>query len=76
MKSDAYSHYKQELRRSEEQLQELEEKGVHALSRYDIAIASGGDAKQALKTAKMLVSNHIRYFQEKLSNTQRPLFEF
>ena len=76
MKSDAYSYYKKELQRSEERLQELEEKGVHALSRYDIEIASGGDAEQALITAKMLVSNHIRYFQEKVSNTQRPLFEF
>lgn len=76
MKSDAYAYYKKELQRSEERLQELAEKGVHALSSYDIEIASGGDAEQALRTAKMLVSNHIRYFKEKLSNTQRPLFEF
>ena len=76
MKSDAYAYYKQELHRSEERLQELEEKGVHALSRYDIEIASGGDAEQALRTATMLVGSHIRFFEEKLSKTQRPLFAF
>jgi hypothetical protein len=76
MKTETYAYYKQELLRSEARLKELEEKGIQALSRYDIEIASGGDAEQALRTAKMLVGNHIRYFQEKVSNTQRPLFEF
>ncbi len=76
MKSDAYAYYKQELHRSVERLRELEEKGIQALSRYDIEIAAGGDAEEALRTAKMLVENHIRYFEEKLANTQQPLFEF
>lgn len=76
MKLNTYADYKQQLLLAEERLQELEEKGVQALSRYDIQIASGGDAERALQTAKMLVGNHIRYFKEKLTSTQQPLFEF
>ncbi len=34
------------------------------------------ESEEALRTAKMLVENHIRYFKEKLANTQQPLFEF
>ena len=49
---------------------------MQALSRYDIEIAAGGDAELALQTAKMLVGNHVRYFTEKLTNIQQPLFEF
>ena len=75
MKPNTYAYYKQELQRSEEQLKELEAKGIQALSRYDIEIAAGGDAQLALQTAKMLVSNHVRYFKEKLANTQQPLLE-
>ena len=76
MKLNTYADYKQQLQIAEERLKELEDQGVQALSRYDIEIAAGGDAQQALQTAKMLVGNHVRYFKEKLINTQQPLFEF
>lgn len=35
--------------------------GLHALSSYDIAIASGGDAAAALEMAFRLLSAHITY---------------
>ena len=76
MKSNTYADYTQKLLLAEDRLQELDEKGIQALSRYNIEIAAGGDAEQALQTAKMLVGNHVRYFKEKLANTQQPLFEF
>lgn len=37
------------------------------MSRYDIEIAHGGDAEEALRMAKWLVGNHIRYFGEKVA---------
>ncbi len=76
MKPTTYADYKQHLQLAEERLQELEEKGVQTFSRYDIEIAAGGDAAQALHTAKMLVGNHVRYFREKLTTMQQPLFAF
>lgn len=76
MKPNTYADYKQQLQLAEERLRELEEKGTHALSRYDIEIAAGGDAEEALRTAKRLVGNHVRYFKEKLASMQQPLFEF
>ena len=47
-------------------LADLEERGTDALSRYDIAIAHGGDAAQALATARWLVGNHIAYYTRQL----------
>ena len=55
--------YTQQLKQSEAELKELNQKGAKALSRYDIEIASGGDADLALRTAKRLVGNHIQYYE-------------
>ncbi len=67
------NHYKEELAKSEARMKELEEKGTQALSRYDIEIASMGNAEQALRTAKMLVSNHINYYRRMLNETPEQL---
>lgn len=47
-------------------LADLEARGIDALSHYDIAIAHGGDAAQALATAKWLVGNNIAYYSRQL----------
>lgn len=61
-----HSHYRGELERSRQRLKDLEERGIEALSHYDINIAHGGDVEGALRMAKGLVSNHIAYYGEKL----------
>lgn len=61
-----HSHFRSELERSKSRLKDLEERGVEAMSRYDIEIAHGGDAEAALRMAKGLVSNHVAYFSRKL----------
>src|SRR3954470_8391932 len=48
-------------------LADLEQRGAEALSRYDIQIAHGGNAEQALATARWLVGNHIRYYERQLT---------
>lgn len=63
-----------DLKRSKERYAELEEKGIKALSDYDINIAHGGDAESALATAKMLVGNHIKYYERKLAELPPTLF--
>lgn len=50
-----------QLAERQARLADLEERGTDALSRLDIEIAYGGDAEQALATAKWLVGNHISY---------------
>ncbi len=72
-KESQTNHYKEELAKSEARMKELEEKGTQALSRYDIEIASGGNAEQALSTAKMLVSNHVKYYRKLLNETPEQL---
>jgi hypothetical protein len=59
MKSIEY--FTQQLSVFEAELKELNDKGAKALSRYDIETTGGGDADLALRTAKRLVSNHIKY---------------
>lgn len=66
---------KQQLEESKKRLAELKSKGVKALSRYDIEIAHSGDAEGALATAKMLVSNHIRYYENQLKELPQTLFD-
>jgi hypothetical protein len=66
--------YQKELKEEEARLKELNEKGIKALSKYDIEITSGGDANEALRTAKWLVSNHIYYFKKQLGEGQQTLF--
>lgn len=64
MKQDTYEYWKKQLEQDEARLKELEEKGVKGLSKYDIEIASMGDAEEALETAKWLKRNHIKYDKE------------
>jgi hypothetical protein len=68
--------YKQGLINSEARLRELESKGIGALSRYDIEIASMGNAEEALRTAKYLVSNHIMYYRKLLGEYHEQLSLF
>jgi hypothetical protein len=73
--------YRRELARSEARLKELEEGGAASLSRYDIEIAAGGDADLALRTARFLVGNHVKYFKLQLGiEEEKPrqprLFDF
>jgi hypothetical protein len=80
MKHPTLADYTEELRKSQARLTELNEQGVNALSRYDIEIAHGGNAEQALRTAKWLVGNHLKYFTAKIAElaqqpTQLALFE-
>jgi len=60
------SYYREKIEDSKRRLAELEERGIEAMSRYDIEIAYGGDAQQALDMAKTLVRNHIQYDTSKL----------
>jgi hypothetical protein len=57
----------------------MNEKGVEALSAYDVNIAFSGDAQRALEVSKQLVSHHVAYFGEKVRSlgpevTQLDLF--
>jgi hypothetical protein len=75
-----HSYYREKIEDSKRRLTELEERGIEAMSRYDIEIAYGGDAQQALDVAKTLVRNHIQYDASKLDElspevTQIVLFE-
>ncbi len=72
-KESQTNHYKEELAKSQARMKELEEKGTDALSRYDIEIASMGNAEQALSTAKMLVSNHVKYYRRMLKQEPEQL---
>jgi hypothetical protein len=80
MKQSILADLMEKLRKSEAELKVLNERGAHALSRYDIEIAHQGDATQALRTAKRLVGNHLAYFTAKITElakqpAQLALFE-
>jgi len=72
-KEDQCRHYRHELERSQRRMADLETRGIVAMSRYDIEIAHSGRAEEALQTALWLVSNHLRYFSEKLSHCDDPV---
>ncbi len=72
-KEEQCHHYRQERERSQQRLTELETRGIEAMSRYDIEIAHGGRAEEALHTALWLVGNHLRYFAEKLAHCDEPV---
>ncbi len=72
-KEDPCRHYRHELERSQRRMADLETRGVAAMSRYDIEIAHGGRAEEALHTARWLVGNHLTYFAEKLSHSDEPV---
>ncbi len=65
--------YRQDLDRSRRRLEDLETRGIAAMSRYDIDIAHGGRVEEALQTARGLVSNHIAYFTEQLTHCDEPV---
>ena len=67
MKQQSYEYWKKQLEQDEATLKELEEKGVKALSKYDIEIAHMGDAEEALETAIRLKRNHIKYDKERIA---------
>jgi hypothetical protein len=75
--SDTPAFWRQELERARARLQEFEEKGAGALSRYDIEIAYGGDVELAVRSSSQLVRNHISYYEGKLAETpaQTKLFD-
>lgn len=68
---DQCNYYRREKERSHNRMAELKERGVEAMSRYDVEIAHGGDAAGALHTALWLVGNHIRYFTEKVQECDK-----
>lgn len=59
------------LQRSHDRLAELEEKGIDAVSHYDITIAHGGDAAKALHMAKYLTRNHIAWFADRVADCSK-----
>ena len=67
MTTENIHYYREQLAVSKAKMQRLRKEGVSALSRYDVEIASGGDAELALRTAKYLVGNHIRFFTGKIA---------
>jgi hypothetical protein len=64
-------HYRDQLQERKNRLEMLKRDGVKALSRYDIEIASGGDAQLALATAISLVRNQINYLTDKMEEARR-----
>jgi SMC interacting uncharacterized protein involved in chromosome segregation len=54
------------LAERKQRLEDLETRGAEAMSRYDIEIAAGGDADQAVRTALYLIGNHISYYSRQL----------
>lgn len=44
----------------------MEERGIDAMSRFDVEIAYGGNGQMALDQGKQLVSNHINYYSRRL----------
>lgn len=73
MYKEAPDQLRKQLADSEIRYKELQEKGAAALSEYDIKIASMGDAEAALRTAVMLVGNHIIYYKRKLEELKEQL---
>jgi hypothetical protein len=61
-----YEHYIQQLSDSMRRLAAIHEQGAKALSRYDIEIAHQGNTEEALKTAKRLLGNQVKYYQRKI----------
>ena len=73
MKKETPQELRDALAEREARYKELKEKGVKALSKYDIEIAHMGDAQGALRTALMLVGNHIKWYKGKLGETKEQL---
>lgn len=61
-----HSYFRNEIEKSRRRLADMEERGVDAMSRYDVEIAYGGNGQMALDQAKVLVGNHINYYGARL----------
>lgn len=70
MVNKTYEDWLRQLREDKARLKELEEKGIAALSRYDIEIAYMGDAEMALEQAKQLKRNHIVYDKDRIAELE------
>jgi uncharacterized protein YPO0396 len=68
MKCGSYEWWIDQLEKSEARLKELEEKGIGALSKYDIQFP-GCDMGllQVVEEAKRLTRNHIKYEKERIA---------
>ena len=62
----SYEWWKRQLKTDEARLKELEEKGIGALSRYDIQFSYVG-LEQMVEEAKQLKRNHIKYDKERIA---------
>ncbi len=65
MKED-HSYYRGEIEKSKRRLADMEERGIDAMSRFDVEIAYGGNGQMALDQGKQLVGNHISYYSARL----------
>ena len=71
MTTENIHYYREQLAVSKARMQRLQKEGVSALSRYDVEIASGGDAALALRTAIRLIGNNIRFFTGKIAELEK-----
>ena len=62
---------KEDLAKTEAQYALIKREGARALSRYDIEIAAGGDAQQAVETALRLLSNQISWLKAQLPKEEQ-----
>ena len=68
MKYGTYEWWKNELEQDEARLKELEEKGIKALSKYDMEFpCCGMGLEQVVEEAKQLTRNHIKYEKERIA---------
>jgi hypothetical protein len=58
---------------AEQQLAELEERGVAALSAYDREVPFGGDAERALLVSTRLVRNQRNHFAREVARCGDPV---
>jgi hypothetical protein len=61
-----HGSYREQIERSKRRLADMEERGIEAMSRYDVEIAYGDNGQMALDHGKQLVSSHIFYSSGKL----------
>jgi hypothetical protein len=71
MKQPTLAEYKEQLKESQSRLKVLNRRGTQALSRYDIEIAYGGNAEEALRTAKWLLGNQIQYYTRLITEMKK-----
>ena len=66
MECGSYEWWLDRLEKDETRLRELEEKGIGALSKYDIQFSYMG-LEQVVEEAKWLTRNHIKYDKERIA---------